>query len=461
MKTQFESPRWLGRLTKVLIIQAQNKAIRFKSNPNILELLSAVLNKSNEEEKRIINELLKKFEDTSSFEKSKSITFPDIVFTQLRNKGISDADFIYYKYRNINNKILLEEDFALLYSQELEKARQLRKTRNKKILKIALSVIVAVAIGVCVYNLEYFREMRLYNEIVENQMPSTCHEYYSEFPEGKHYEEVMLIESNVGYYPINTITCYLDKFPNGKYVTVMNQKYDSLWNDKIETYRNLDKTSQSPEAIAFMTAMLEHMKDERITTVRLKLNPTINLKDYTEYDSKLRSLLEIMDSNDALPLTSSNVVSLKDNFTSADLDNLYSTLSYSIESSFERIFTSDFVNVVANNEVEASDKSPIILCNYTIENINESSSSELEIPNIWTYVSNNIPKAYILGIDVKFNLEMSIPGKSNKYSYAEVGNPGQEISNIEDIKDGYRKMTQACFNEFAQKMLINIGLNNQ
>ena len=56
---------------------------------------------------------------------------------------------------------------------------------------------------------------------------------------------------------------------------------------------------------------------------------------------------------------------------------------------------------------------------------------------------------------------MSIPGKSNKYSYAEVGNPGQEISNIEDIKDGYRKMTQACFNEFAQKMLINIGLNNQ
>ena len=33
-----------------------------------------------------------------------------------------------------------------------------------------------------------------------------------------------------------------------------------------------------------------------------------------------------------------------------------------------------------------------------------------------------------------------------------------EIRGIEDIKDGYRQMTQVCFAKFSDKMSVNLGL---
>ena len=140
-------------------------------------------------------------------------------------------------------------------------------------------------------------------------------------------------------------------------------------------------------------------------------------------------------------------------------------LQYEIEKSFEQIFTSDFVDIEITNEKSSlSSQFPIINCNYTIQNLNESISSDIEIPNIWIYSSNsdgyNTPQAYILAIDVTFDVSMSIPDNNQKYSYSEIGTPGEEINDVEDINDGYRKMTQACFYEFAQKISFKLGLRN-
>lgn len=460
MKIYIESVRWLGRLTSVLLILAKNKGIRFNNNPQLIELITSVLNQSIGNEEYIINTLLKKFEDATSNEKTKSITFTNSDIAQQKNKGMSDVDYIYNKYHCINEKVLIEEDFALLYSQEIENERQKRKANIQNKIKIILSISVTILLGILIYNLEYFREIRKYNDVIEDQMTYICQEYYREFPDGKHYEDVMLIESNIDYSPIYIVTSYLNKFPNGKYIFEMNQKYDSLWNEKIDTYKNLDKVGQDPKAVKYMLAMLEHMKKEHLTTIILKISPKIDLKDYEEYDENVRMLLELLASEETLPLNTNNIISLKENFSNSDKNQLYSILSESIETYFENIFTSDFVNIIMNDNTNKNDKSPIINCNYIIKNSNETLSSKYEVPNIWTYTSNGVAKSYILGIDINFNVNMSIPGTSNSYSYSEVGNPGENISNIADIKDGYRKMTQACFYEFRRKLLSNIGLNN-
>ena len=119
------------------------------------------------------------------------------------------------------------------------------------------------------------------------------------------------------------------------------------------------------------------------------------------------------------------------------------------------MFSPELVSVVTNS-FEADEKSPVITFNYTIKNRNEDADNK--IPEIWVYSTNNIPKSYILAIDVSFDAEFKIPNSSVTYIYSEVGDPGNEISGIEDIKDGYRRMTVACFAKFSDKMSVNLGL---
>ena len=81
-----------------------------------------------------------------------------------------------------------------------------------------------------------------------------------------------------------------------------------------------------------------------------------------------------------------------------------------------------------------------------------------DVNSNWTYVQDDTPKAYILAIDVEFDAKFSIPGSDITYEYSEVGDPGNEITGIEDVKDGYRRMTTVCFAKFSDKMAENLGL---
>ena len=152
------------------------------------------------------------------------------------------------------------------------------------------------------------------------------------------------------------------------------------------------------------------------------------------------------------------MLSLKDNFTTEDRSVLIDILSEGVEDSFGRLFSSDFINV---QEYSDADKiSPVLSFEYFIGNRLEYGDEDgLEIPSIWTYYENNIPKNYILAIDVKFNVIFSIPASDVQYVYSEIGDPGSEISGILSISDGYRRMTQKCFAKFSNKMSMNLGLD--
>ena len=316
--------------------------------------------------------------------------------------------------------------------------------------------VVVIAIGaIVVYNLPYFKEKRLYDEIVKERVAYKCEEYYSKYPSGRYYEDVMMLEVELTSAPFDIIVRYLKEFPEGKYVDKMREMYDGLWALEFDKYENRDKTGESPEAVKFMTSMLHYMKDNMVNTVYLKLNPTISLKDYTDYDENVRGLLELLYSDETLQLKTENIIPLNENFPKETKDELMEILSNGVEKSFSRMFSPELVSVVTNS-FEADEKSPVITFNYTIKNRNEDADNR--IPEIWVYSTNNIPKSYILAIDVSFDAEFKIPNSSVTYIYSEVGDPGNEISGIEDIEDGYRRMTVACFAKFSDKMSANLGL---
>lgn len=329
-----------------------------------------------------------------------------------------------------------------------------KKTKKNKYWWLVL-VLVIVG-GIVVYNLPYFKEKRLYDEVVKERSVYKCNEYYEEYPSGRFYEDVMMLEVELTSTPLHLVTRYLKEFPNGKHVEKMREMYDGMWAVEFDKYENRDKTSESPEAVKFMTEMLHHMKDNMVNTVYLKVNPIISLKDYTEYDEKIRMLLELFYTNEKLPLKKENIVSLKDNFPKENRDALVDILSEGVKKSFSRMFAPEFVTVVTDVS-EADKKSPVITFDYTIKNRNEE--TDVEIPEIWTYTSNNVPTSYILAIDVLFDAKFTIPGTSVTYSYSEVGEPGNEIKCIENINDGYKQMTAVCFAKFSDKMSENLGLD--
>lgn len=451
MEQNFSSPRWYGRLLGLLLNLARMKGITFDKSENLTlqALYIKVFDSATRKEKEIINELLQRWGEQKKYEEANHISISESDDNKYQQQGLYDVTVILRKNESIDN-LLEKTDF---YVEEEQRIAEQKKKQAKK-RRILWGFIAAVIVAIVIYNLPYFQELRFYNDIVEAQNPYRCQDYYDEYPEGRHYEDVMLLEINLSVNPVKPMVAYLKKFPKGKYAIEIDDRYNALWDEEIAKYENRDKTKESPEAVRYMTEMLRHMKRHRINTIRLNINPTVNLKDYEEYDESVRFILELVTSKEALPLKK-NIVSLKENFTAADQGDLKQILAEGVEKSFSRMFSSDLVSIVTSPQ-EADDASPILTFNYVIKNRTEDNDSK--VPNIWTYTSDNKPQAYILAIDVKFDVLFSIPDSDVIYTYSEIGEPGDEIRGIRDIKDGYRQMTQVCFAKFSNRMSGNLGL---
>ena len=428
----------------MLVHIAKKNWVTFSQGDNLtlFDLIINVLPKADKDEEPIVRKLMDKFSEAKQKEKDNGVEISDATEEDLNNKGFQET------------MIVLKE-------------------RKKKSL-IVWACIGAVILGFIIYNLPYFKEMRFYNEVKEAHTIYSCERYYREYPKGRHYEDVMDIElqqaeaSKGGSKPIDVLTRYLHKFPDGKYATRYNAKCDSLWDTEIAKYNERDKSHESPEAVKFMTEMLNYMKAKRVNTVNLKINPSINLKDYSEYDDDTKTLLRILCTMEKSDIDTTKILSLKDNFTEQDRGTLVNILVEGVEKSFGRMFSSDFVAINKKSD-DFDEDAPDLNINYEIKN-QEIELGEAAIPNIWTYNEQVLPWAtgkiknpfytigYILGIDVKFETQFTIPGSSTTYTYTEVGEPGKEIKNIKSISEGYRRMTQVCFAKFSNKMSDNLGL---
>lgn len=449
MNNQFSSSRWYGRLLGMLLNIASKKGVRFASREEmtLLNLFVKVAEVSNENDKTCISQLMKIWSEEKKYEEENGIKYSAAEEKELQDKGVREANIVLKAYGD-SKRLLDEQDFCAEEERWLAEAKRKRDKRNKKILR----GIAAVILILVVYNLPFFKEWRFYNDVVDDRTVSRCNDYYREYSDGRHYEEVMSLELELTDNPFPVVMRYLKRFPNGKYQDEFNEKCDELWDEEIAKYKNRDKTNDNPESVRYMEAMLQHMKKHRINTVLLEIKPHVGLKDYEEYDEKIRNFMELLYSNKGLPLKE-NMVSLKENFAEGDRSTLTMILADGVKKSFEKMFSSDIVSVVTAEE-DSDDKSPRMVFDYVVKN----QGLDEDIPNIWTYTTNDVAKAYLLGIDVTFNVNFSIPDSDVFYTYSEVGEPGEEISGIENIRDGYRQMTQVCFAKFSNKMSENLGL---
>lgn len=259
--------------------------------------------------------------------------------------------------------------------------------------------------------------------------------------------------------PLTAINTYFQMYPSGKYADSVNNIYNRLWDAEIAKYNARDKKRESDKAVKYMTEMLQYMKTNHVNTIQVNVNPTLKLKDYTEYSASIRQNLEQDFANETLPLNTSNMVSLKDNFQQGSLKELEEILLEGIKRSMDSMFTAGFIEVSSFEEKQ--DNYPQLTFNYTIQSQEDSDG----YPHLWVYTESSsyiggysIPKKYLIGITIRFNTVFTIPNSNVSYTYSERGVPESNISDIDDISDGYKRMTQMCFAQFSNKMSKNMGL---
>lgn len=451
MKQDFFSPRWYGRLLGLLLNLAYRNGISFNENDGVTlqTLYVEVISKSTNEETEVINQLLQKWGEQKKYEEQLHISISEEEYKKLQEKGTNDVGAL-LRMGGQWDRLLQDVDLCAEEGEYLA----LRKKKQVKDRLIYGSVIVAIILAVVIYNLPYFKENRCYNKVVDEPSVANCLNYYNQYPDGRHYEDVMYLEIDVSSNVVQSLMKYLKKFPNGKYIQDVNGRLDKLWDIELAKYAKRDKSKESPEAVKYMTEMLHYMKRHRINTIRLEITPSVTLKDFEDYDEGTQILTRFLYSGETLPLEG-NLLSLKENFTEQDRDVLVQILAEGVQQSFNKMFSTDLISVVTS---DAENNSPVLSFNYLIKNRSNKKVSEL--PDIWTYVSNGKPTSYILAIDVKFDAKFSIPGSSVTYEYSEIGEPGEEIKGIQNVKDGYRQMTQICFAKFSNKMSENLGLED-
>ena len=323
--------------------------------------------------------------------------------------------------------------------------------------------ILAVIVGaLAIYNLPYFDEMRAFGKVEDERSVEKCDWYISEYPDGRHLDNVLFIKIGLLENDMPSIVEYLQKFPTGNHASEVNELCDKLWDAEITKYSQRDKSNESSSAVKYMTEMLQYMKEHRINAIAVDIKSTLNLKDYEEYDSKVRQFLEVI--NDDPLSIADGMISLKSNFTASDNATLIDILTSGVQKSINKMFTPDFITVVANSRggnsdiANTSSEMPHLNFDYTITS-QEDRDGSIVIPHVWSY-TNESGKIlnYLVGITVNFHAHFTIPGSSTTFDYKEKGEPSDNINNVEDIKDGYRQMTQICFAQFSNKMSQNMGL---
>lgn len=372
---------------------------------------------------------------------------------------------------------------------------QIRELYMKKGNKIIVGVVASVII--LAIAIPFIREYKIYSKAKDGNDIALCDGYINRYPDGRYLEEVLEIKEKIAFDKVkeekDSYTCdwyaevcpkgkrleevrylkieyskkkilgntndllvaineYLHDYPNGKYSGEVNSTCDSLWDAEIERYNTRGKKRESATAVKFMSEMLQYMKKNRINSVLVDVSSHLQLKDYDEYDSRVREYLESTNDNNALSL-SSGMISLKSNFSQADISTLMQILSEGVQKSLDKMFTPGFISVVSSSSGDL----PKLHFDYTIKSQEERYGSVV-IPHIWSYHEGYIVKNYLIGISIFFKAHYSIPGSLTTFDYSEKGEPANNINNVDDINDGYRRMTSMCFAEFSNKMARNMGL---
>ncbi len=315
--------------------------------------------------------------------------------------------------------------------------------------KTTIIVVVLVIITITFYQL-YLKDYLAYREVRKERTEDVCQDYLYNFRNGYYVEDVRFIEVDV-VRKIDKVKDFIDDYPSSEYSSRVTQIKDDLWNAEIVNYeQKVQQKKGKPKAVEFFRKLLNYMKNNNIYDINLKFQSNIELKDFEDYDEKAKLLLSM----NASPPINGNMLPLKSNFSQGAISKLENIVEDGIENSLDSVFSAGFVNI----DTENYRTDLLITINYTIKN-QELQAEGVIFPNIWTYSVDNVFSSYLLGIAVEFNFDFALPGSELNYSFIEHSDPSGTISNIDNIQEGYSRMTQMTFALFANKISNNFGLD--
>jgi hypothetical protein len=316
--------------------------------------------------------------------------------------------------------------------------------------------IYGVIFAVLAFILFYFfwlDEYLAFNKLKDNptEHEYVFEDYYWDYPESRYMEDVKILEIET-VRDIELVRNYMEDYPEGKGLEEVTELKDVLWDEEIKKYDDLVSGKEATEATKFFKDLLLNMKENNSSTIYVQFKENVVLKDLEDYGAESVGLIDLL--SDPSRKISENMLPLKANFSEGNISSLEEIIDDGIKESFEQIFTENFISV-SKMESDPEEGQLIINIEYTIRN---QLMEGYDLPNIWEYSTGDVFETYLLGIAIDFKFDFAIPGTDDIYKFDMDGNPGENISGIDNIAEGYQRMTSISFANYANHISDQFGL---
>lgn len=466
---KISTQRWKGRLDAV-IATLTNRGILIQQGSTYNSLRDAVIR-------------------SEAFTQEEKIAFESLMVKGLSENGErydSDGDAlgrIDFEYvhnhfpHDVLTKLTADTDYASLYEIELEQNKIKRKYKKLRNIKIFVPIVAMIIIGIIIYNLPYFAEKRAYARTLETPCIEAFDKYIAKYNNQEHLPDVLyrhaifyLHGDDVYSYEkarerqcIEALDSLIKLFPNHEFSKEANEVIDSIWNNEILRYTQKNQNIQSSNSLSAMYEMLQYMKQNKIYDIRLNVKSDVDLKEYSDFPQNVRNLVEYIYPD----LKDNPVLKIKDYFGTPDQESLERSLVQELKKSINSLFTPDFFSIITSDENEkAKSNLPVIDLGYSIKS-QVINIDGISVPNIWTYTSKMVglpslsSEKNIMGIEVAFDSKLFFSGQDTPWEVSVKGSPEEDISDIDDISDGYRIMTRKCFDKFGEQLYKLLGLSDE
>lgn len=387
-------------------------------------------------------------------------------------RGRQDAGFLYRTYGSgAIDHLMADHDFSVDIAAETQR----KKKETLRNIFLGVGIVALIAIIISVYNLPYFAEGRLYDKYQEAiaddsfLVESLYNEYMQKYPDGRHAQEVayFFIIREAGNSPglgdaLDACMEYLKNFPDGKYSAKITRVYDSIWDSEISKYERDVAPEVSPEASAYVRSMLAYMKAHNLHAIAVRSNAALHLKEYSEYPSNVRTLMESV-SNDASkplePKLPDDMVTIKDQVTEESAAGWTSQIIDGLQSGFNSVFTPSFIKFVSVDELEGQnvDEMPAVTVDYVVST-QETKFGGYVLPDVWSS-TGVVPGGgkMVLGIAMDFKAVFTLPG-AQPFEVTAKGDAGKEQIQSES-GNYYDVMCRRCVDTFSDKIESSFGID--
>jgi hypothetical protein len=334
---------------------------------------------------------------------------------------------------------------------------------------IAAYILISCLVGSILFYFFFLNDYLAYQKVTEQRTVESCERYEYEFPDGFYKEEVAELKERTSFENarasrnIVEIKTFIEDFPASQFLSQALELKDELWVEQIAKYDEKIKQASAynkkdAKSAQFFVSMLNYMKENNKNEIFVEFKPNLELKNWEEYPDNIRELLDNLYSSDGSKPVTDNIQDLKTNYSEGYTSDYENLIVNGIQRSLNSVFSDNFVVAKKKDEENENNETDLrITVDYTIKNQTEEGT----FPLIWVYTRDKQFVSYLLGIDIDFKFDFVVPNSTDTYSYVEQAEPANNISDVEDIKDGYRRMTGQSFQMFVENISNKFGLSAQ